>query len=96
VAGIPHLNELHEKYGPADRGGLVILSLTDQDPTPVEKFVKEKPIKYAVGAGSETIDAYGVTGIPHAFVIGRDGNLVWEGHPADGLDAQVEKALNAK
>jgi hypothetical protein len=48
---------------------------------------------YTVGAGSETGDAYGVTGIPHAFIIGRDGLLKWAGHPAD---PEFDKALEAE
>jgi thiol-disulfide isomerase/thioredoxin len=89
VAGIPHLNELHEKYG---KDGLVLLSLTDQSRGHVEKFVAEKGMKYTVGVKSQTGDDYGVTGIPHAFVVGRDGKLAWHGHPAE--DA-FEKAIVA-
>lgn len=38
------------------------------------------------GAGvvsSEWMGKYRVQGIPHAFVIARDGRLTWHGHPAD-------------
>ena len=91
IAGIPHLNELHEKYGPK---GLVLLSLTDENKATVEKFIKTKPMHYALGAGSRTAAAYGVTGIPTAFLIGRDGNLLWAGHPADPqFDKQLVAAL---
>jgi thiol-disulfide isomerase/thioredoxin len=94
VAGIPHLNKLHEEHG--DKG-LVILSFTDQSKQGIEKFVKEKPMKYVVGAGSELAADYGVIGIPHAFVIGRDGKLKWEGNPGDKeFDKAVEAALEAK
>lgn len=94
VAGIPHLSELHEKHA---KDGLVLLSLTDQSARFIEKFVEEKKMKYVVGAGSQAIDAYGVTGIPHAFVIGRDGKLVWHGHPAEKeFDKRVEGALAEK
>lgn len=94
VAGIPHLNELHQKH---EKEGLVILSLTDQSKPHVEEFVRQRDMKYTIGVKSETGDAYGVTGIPHAFVIGRDGKLLWAGHPADKeFDAQVAAALSLK
>jgi thiol-disulfide isomerase/thioredoxin len=96
VAGIPHLNDLHKKHA---TDGLVILSLTDQAAGPVEKFVDSKGegMSYAIGMGSETGNDYGVSGIPHAFVIDRTGKLVWEGHPADkGFDEAIAAALKAK
>lgn len=81
VAGIPHLNELHEKHA---KDGLVILSLTDQAKKDyIEEFLKPRNVRYTVGIGSDAISAYGVQGIPHAFVIGRDGLIAWQGHPAD-------------
>jgi hypothetical protein len=52
---------------------------------------------YTLGTGSRTLDDYGVTGIPHAFIIGRDGKLVWKGHPSDDeFEAQLNAALAAK
>jgi hypothetical protein len=38
---------------------------------------------------------YGVSGIPHAYLIGHDGVVVWEGHPARLSDDIVEKAVRA-
>jgi thiol-disulfide isomerase/thioredoxin len=82
VAGIPHMNELQAKY--ADKG-LQVLSFTDDDQRTVEAFQKKAkaPIEYPIGTGTRLADKYGVSGIPHAFLVGRDGKLVWEGHPAD-------------
>jgi thiol-disulfide isomerase/thioredoxin len=94
VAGIPHLNGLHDKYGPQ---GLCILSFTDQSRKGIENFLKTKPIRYAIGTGSELASEYGVQGIPHAFLIGKDGKLLWHGHPSLGdLDKRLVEALAAK
>jgi thiol-disulfide isomerase/thioredoxin len=89
VAGIPHLNEMQKKYG--DKG-FRILSLTAEDRETVEAFQKtrEEPIEYTVGLGSETSKAYGVRGIPAAFLIGTDGKLLWNGHPSS---PQCEEAI---
>ena len=94
VAGIPHLNKLHDDLGPK---GLVLLSFTDQSKQGIENFLKGTPMKYVLGCGSELAAEYGVGGIPHAFVIGKDGKLVWEGNPGDKeFDTQVLAALEAK
>jgi thiol-disulfide isomerase/thioredoxin len=91
VAGIPHLNELQAKH---EKEGLVILSLTDQSKPHVEEFAAKREMKYTIGVKSETGDAYGVSGIPHAFIVGRDGKLRWAGHPAEKeFDTQVAAAL---
>ena len=38
--------------------------------------------------------AYGVRGIPAAYVVGRDGKLAWYGHPADeAFEATIRQLL---
>jgi hypothetical protein len=80
VQSIPHLNELSEKHA---KQGLVILSLTDQKRDHVEKFMEGRPMSYTIGVRSTSADDYGVRGIPHAFIVGRNGVLVWHGHPGE-------------
>ncbi|TWT84428.1 Thiol-disulfide oxidoreductase ResA [Planctomycetes bacterium CA13] len=96
VAGIPHLNELYEKHKDE---GLQIIGFTDQSRKGIEEFQKNVKMDYPVGVGSELGAEFGVKGLPHLFLIGRDGKLVWEGLPndeafektlADALDANVE------
>ncbi len=61
-------------------------------PAPGRRFtypVASDP-KGAVSAG------YPVTGIPAAFVIGRDGKVAWQGHPMSGLEAAIEAALKGE
>jgi thiol-disulfide isomerase/thioredoxin len=96
VAGIPHLNELQNKYR---KLGLRIVSLTDEDRAKVEAFQKsaKAPIEYTVGVGSDLSTTYGVSGIPHAFLVGRSGKLLWHGHPADReCEEKIELALEEK
>lgn len=93
VESVPHLVELHERH--ADEG-LVILGIHSQrgasDRAGVEAFVERHRVRYPIGldvdgaAGS----AYGVRGIPKAFVYDREGELVWAGHP---LDPQFDRAV---
>ncbi len=79
-ASIPHLIELRKKMDPSK---VEIVGLTDEPKGTVEPFAKSMKMNYTVGYGSTSGQAYGVSGIPHAFVIGPDGKIEWEGHPMD-------------
>lgn len=93
---MPHLSELAKKYaGKATFVGVDIWE--DQHASPGEdlkakadKFVKEMGDRmgYNVCAGSDDgfmaqywMAAAGQEGIPATFVIGKDGNIAWIGHP---------------
>lgn len=93
IAGIPHLNELHEKHFD---DGLRILSFTDQSKKGIENFQKTTEVKYPSAVGSNLHTIYGVTGFPTAFIIGRDGKVLWHGNPAgdrEAMDAKIAEAL---
>jgi len=73
---IPHFVELQNQYGPK---GLVVIgvSLDEQGPEGVGKFVKQLAVNYPVVMGNEKIaDAYGIEGFPTTFVIDRHGRIV--------------------
>jgi len=89
-ASIPHLIEMFKTYSPK---GVVFMSLTDEPKATVEPFAKEMKMVYPVGCGSQAGSAYGVRGIPHAFIIDPSGNVAWEGHPMAGLDKALEAQL---
>ncbi|MCX7005179.1 MAG: TlpA disulfide reductase family protein [bacterium] len=92
---IPHLIELNAQY--KDKG-VVFIGLTNEDykKANIAKFVKEMKIDYIIGTASDAGKKYGVEGIPTAFVVGKDGTILWSGHPMDGLDKALEAALAAK
>jgi len=94
---IPHLNSLHEKF--KDKG-VVIVGISDEDAATVRPFAKEMKMAYnvAVDDNRATYSVYmkGVEGIPHAFVIGRDGKVVWAGHPMGGLDGVLAQLVTGK
>lgn len=95
---IPHLTELQEKY--KDKGVRVI-GFSDETEEQVKGFVDDMgdQMEYtvAIDKGKKTWESYagpfGVTGIPHAFVVDRSGTLVWQGHPMAGLDEVVEQVV---
>ena len=95
---IPHMNKLQSKY--RDKG-IVIIGITDEEADRVRKFVKEKGNRmgYAVAIDEEEktarayMKAFGVEGIPHAFVIDKEGRIAWAGHPMEGLDKALEEIV---
>lgn len=74
VAAIPHLNEVAEKM--KDKN-VQFISITDESPDVVNKFLARKPIKSWIGLDTDRSmhDAYAVKGIPRTFIIGPDGRL---------------------
>ena len=97
---IPHLTELQNKY----KGRVTFVGISDEKPDVVRKFVQQwgEKMDYTVAAdpGRKVYDAYmkafGINGIPHAFVVDRKGRIVWHGHPLSGLDEVLEKVLAGK
>jgi thiol-disulfide isomerase/thioredoxin len=88
-AAIPHLIELNGKF--KDKG-VVIMGMSNEPLAKVKPFAEEMKMNYFVGAGSTSFKDYGVSGIPHAFVIAPGGKIVWRGGPG-GLDKAIEAAL---
>jgi thiol-disulfide isomerase/thioredoxin len=94
IQGIPHLNDLQAEFGPE---GFQLVSLTNEDRKTVTGFQEKRKLEmnYIIGLGSETMADYSVQGIPHALIIGRDGKMVWRGHPMNPeCEAQIQLALS--
>jgi thiol-disulfide isomerase/thioredoxin len=89
-ASIPHVNALYKKH----KDKVVVIGISGENEKVVADFLKkQKEMEYVVACnGGKTAAAYGVNGIPHAFVI-VDGKVVWNGHPMNGLDKAVEDAI---
>ncbi len=89
---IPHVNELYAKY---HSRGLYVVGITQEEPGVVQSFMQQVPMQYAVGL--DPLGRYGkeleIKGIPHAFLLNRNGMLVWDGHPMELTAAEVEKVL---
>jgi len=83
-----------EEYAPK---GLTILALSDEASGTVEKHIEEHGMTYPIGTGAQSGGAYGVSGIPAAFLIDHTGTIIWQGHPGGGgwegmLDGALENA----
>lgn len=99
TASIPHLNEWHEKFG---KKGLRIVGISSEDKATVEKFAREKKLKYTVAADPEgkVGGAYFVPAIPTVVVIDRKGVVrfvgVGGGSNLDDAEAIFTKLLQEK
>ncbi len=98
---IPHLTQLQNKL--KDKG-VVIVGVSLEDASTIREFVKKMGSKmdYAVavdddGATSKRyLRAWGIEGIPHAFVVDREGRIAWQGHPMAQLGEVLEAMLSGE
>lgn len=92
---MPELQALHDKY--KDRGFTVVgISIDEDGPAKVKKYVRAKKITYPIAMDSEkdpAWESFKVKAVPAAFLIDRQGQLVaqWTGSAAPR--AELEKAL---
>ena len=95
---IPHLTKLQKQF--KDKG-VVFIGISDETADKVKPFVEQMADKmdYVVAIDNERktsdgyMTAYGQGGIPCAFVVGKDGKVLWVGHPMDNLDKTIEDVL---
>ena len=93
---IPHLTEMQKKF--ANRG-VIFVGVSDESPAKVKPFVDQMGEKMdytvAIDRGNKTSDGYmkafGVNGIPHAFIVDKEGRVAWQGHPMAGLDKALDR-----
>ena len=98
---IPHLTRLQKRL--KDRG-VVIIGVSLEDAETVKGFVKEMGAKmdYAVAVddrgatAAAYLEAFGIDGIPHAFVIDKEGKIAWHGHPMAGLGEVIDAILSGE
>lgn len=94
VQSIPHMIKLANKY--KDKAVPFIAISVDNSSEPVKAMVKSKGITYNVGMDNGLSNKYPVNGIPSAFIIGRSGQIVWQGHPMQpDFESALVNALNA-
>jgi thiol-disulfide isomerase/thioredoxin len=96
---MPELQALHDKY--RARGFSVVgISIDEDGPSQVKKFVKSRKITYPIAVDSEKVpawEAFRVKAVPAAFLLDREGQVVaqWTGKPANPreLEGMLEGLL---
>lgn len=87
---MPHLTELQVTYG--DK--ITIIGVSNEKVETVKSFVETmgNQMGYRVAVDTQGkvtrnySEAYGQQAIPHGFIIDQKGNIVWYGHPSEGMD----------
>jgi len=94
VATIPHLNSLYDKYSGRDDVQMVAVT-NESDSAKIQAFMAKHGMKYPVALDTKGVvdKGYPSAGIPNATIIGKNGLVYWNGHPA-GMDAALEQAVN--
>jgi len=105
---IPHMNALWQKF--KDKGVIVIgqdLWDTDRDVSPfVKRMGAQMTYRVALDDKSQDPDGFVATRwwkrkvnnhtIPHAFVINRQGRIVWSGHPMELNEQLLNRILSVR
>ncbi len=96
---IPHLTELQKKFKK-----VTFIGVSSEATETVRRFVEsagdDMNYTVAVDKDGETtsayMDAYGIEGIPYAFVIDQEGRVAWHGHPMEDLEQTLEELSAGK
>jgi thiol-disulfide isomerase/thioredoxin len=101
---IPHLTKMANRFS-KHNVTFIGVSIDDEKTLDrVEPFVKKmgKKMGYpvAIDDGSKTneawLEAAGVQGIPHAFIVSKEGKIAWHGHPMQGMDVELAELVGDK
>jgi len=90
---VPHLNDLHQRHGSR---GLKIVAVSREKGDVIAQFIREEGVVYPVARSSRASGLYGVSGIPDAFIIGKDGRILWRGHPGYIDDVMLSAWLDGQ
>jgi hypothetical protein len=83
---------------------VVFIGVSDETAGKVKPFVEKmgEKMDYVVALDDQRktsagyMEAFGVNGIPHAFIVDKAGKLVWHGHPMDDMEPVLEKVIAGK
>ena len=93
---IPHLTALQKKYKDAH---VTFIGISEEEASVVKPFVQKMGDKMdyhvAIDKDRQTFKAFDdiaeMPGIPTAYVIDKNGKVVWSGHPMDRLEDVLDK-----
>ncbi len=93
----PHLVKWHRTYG---QDGLVVVEIDNgrkDSLTAVQSHIEQAGILFPVlhDENGTVTSRFGVQGFPMAFLIDRQGSVVWQGHPTGGphIESKIKLAL---
>ncbi len=98
---IPQLSQYQRRF--KDQG-VIFVGVSYEDAADVVPFVQKQGdnMDYVVAVDDARATAmaymgeFGAQGIPHAFVVDRQGRIVWHGNPISGLDQVLQAILDGR
>ena len=100
LESLSYLSILQEKF---KKEGVTIIGITSEDAETVKAFLKgnqDAEYALAVDDNDTTYDRYmglfNVLGVPHVFIVGRGGRVLWHGHPMNNLDVVLEQIVTGR
>jgi hypothetical protein len=99
--GLTTLGDLQKKY---QDQGVALVVISDEPAETLKPFVQLKAdkIPYAVAADNvrkTTLDysrTFQQMVLPRGYVVGKEGQVLWHGHPAGGLDAVLAEITSGR
>ena len=95
---LTNLNALQTRF----KGqGVLVVGVSDEPVEKIREFMAHdgKVIKHAIAADDRRKTALSYMrairqrGVPHVFVVGKDGQMLWHGHPQDGVEEVLEQVV---
>ena len=97
-ASIPHVNELHQKFG----DDILFVGISDEKEQAYNAGMKKYKLKPADFKYSLALDSrstmkgfFQISGIPHMAIFSPDGIVRWQGHPMSLQEEDLQKLVAA-
>jgi hypothetical protein len=99
--GLTNLSQIQKKY--RDKG-VVAVVISDEPAEQLKEFVRQKGAKidYLVAADDvrrttlEYVRVFQQLVLPRAYIVGKDGKVLWYGHPMGGLDQVLDEITSGR
>lgn len=91
-AVLPKIKDLDAKY--RDHGLVVLAISINETEDVVAPFATQNDITFPLGFDLTAAKAFGVRGVPHTFLLDREGIVAWAGHPARLTEGDIEAVLD--
>ncbi|MBZ0136558.1 MAG: hypothetical protein K8I27_09315 [Planctomycetes bacterium] len=84
MSGVPHLQELHDKF---NSKGFELVAVSSEDAGKIQSgLIDAKKVTYGV-VRADISGTYETRGIPHSWVLDAEGKCIYKGHPS-GVTAE--------
>ncbi|KAA0215136.1 hypothetical protein EDM80_05690 [bacterium] len=90
MRAVPHLVQVDQSYRSR---GFQIVAVSEEATSTIDGFVKAKGATYPIVQARGVPRLYDIPGYPHAYIIDRQGKVIWRGHPAMVTSDMIEAWL---